>query len=195
MSSTQFNGTPVPAGSNQVAVPADLKKLADSVDQRLNLLALNENDRNVRYSDVQAGTLVSTPDGWQWLKITSPPDAPEWITVRSVEETTGFSWNDTRWADGGNSWLKRSGTRYEMQVLAAYTADDPIPSGNIPNETILDLPSGWEVDHRVPITGIIQSSYGCAGYVSSALLITDIPDYTSGIATGTTVNFYAVWGV
>jgi hypothetical protein len=193
MASTQFGNLPTPAGNQKVAIPADMKALADALDTRITLLAQNLNDRQTRYADVPAGTEVVTPDGWKWVKIGPGPN--DWYTVRSVEETTAFLWQGG-WTDSGTSFIRRSGERYEMNVAANYSGAT-LGTGNIANQNICDLPAGWTPpDHRLTLLGVVAVSYGVGCLIASGTLsIVDTPTWSAGISDGQYINVYATWGV
>lgn len=128
MAISLFGRIRTPAGNQKVAVAADLKKMADDIDQQLNLKALNENDRNTRYQNVKAGTKVVTEDGWEWVKTSNPPDAPTWKTLHSGAVYTGFSWTNG-FEDAGDSAIVQEGEHYDLMVSAIYNGTDLIGPG------------------------------------------------------------------
>lgn len=191
MGASLFAGIPYPAGSQQVAVPADMKLLADAVDPRLNLLAINENDRNVRYGDVPPGTMVTSLDGWQWVKMADGT----WYINHSYEESTSFAWQDD-WSDNGGTLLtRRDGYAYGLSASVIYGGSDAISGGNFPNESVFSLPAGWTPgDQPVPFTALLNGSSTVFGNISRTgnVNFTDAPSGTT-INNGDNLQFKIAW--
>lgn len=99
----QYSQARVPIGSEANAVPADLARFGDDIDQLLVLKAVDEADRDARYSTVTTGTLVSgtgTPKLWR-------KSASGWATV----------WYDSGWI---NQSLTADPSIMTMPVQLAY---------------------------------------------------------------------------
>lgn len=135
MAKTPYADLVVPDDPEKPDIPAHLWQLANQIDPRLNLVCADEGERNTKYGTVPAGTLVSSVDGWQWLKI--GPGAEEWHTLRSVETYTGFSWADG-WADNNGSNILRVGGQFDIYMEAVYSGPDVAvnATGFMPNTPV-----------------------------------------------------------
>jgi len=195
MPATTLAGLPVPAESAAPDVPADMLALATALDPRLNLLAADAADRDSKYSDAPAGTLVSTPDGWQWIRLTDLT----WLTIHSVETTTAFAWS-SNFADNGNSILiRRDSAKYFLFLGATYSGLD-LTSGSdgfLTDTLICTLPSGWRPVNGHSVTFVFNAApnfggqgitYGSTGTVN----MTDARP-SSTLTSGTTVALSASW--
>lgn len=115
--------TPVPPEAN--AVPADLAAMVDGFDRLVNLQAVDEADRDARYGDVPAGTLVSLTtrgqltwkglDGWQVVS-----RRPLWLD-NAVATTSD-------WSPSRNEMTVSSSGVVQLHVTAAYEG----PTVNVP---------------------------------------------------------------
>lgn len=164
MAKTQFAGLVTPNDEQKVAIPADMWALANGIDTRLNLVAANQNDRDARYQDVPAGTLVSTPDGWQWLKLTSPPAAPSWKLLHSRETFTGFAWTTGFDDAAGRSSIFHDGSNFDMYIETVYTGDDvqATADGSMVDTQVLILPAAWRP--RLSVVPTVFGGYPFSGW-------------------------------
>lgn len=142
MATTDLAGLPTPEETDDPDVPADLKLLADAIDPRLNLLATDEADRNTKYSAAPPGTLVSSPSGWQWIKLNDGT----WYTVSSYETTTAIAWEPVV-TDNGSKMTRVNGRLISLEVNVTYVGADITANsaGNFANVRMATLPTGWRV--------------------------------------------------
>lgn len=82
MPNTPLSKIPYPSGSDTPAAAADMMALVMAMDARLVLPAVDEADRDARYYDAPASSLVvSGPSQKIWLKTGDGPT--DWMTVHS----------------------------------------------------------------------------------------------------------------
>lgn len=90
MPNTPLSKVPYPSGSDAPAAAADMMALVMAMDSRMVLPAVDEADRDARYYDAPASSLVASgPSKKIWLKTGEGPT--EWVTI----------WEDTGWIDTG----------------------------------------------------------------------------------------------
>jgi len=199
MPTTDFGGYYYPSGDQDAVVAADLMHLADDLDQNTVLKAQDAADRDARYSDVAAGTIVVALDGTQWVKVSTPPDAPKWLTGYSDtgKLTTGVA--------TANSLqpvvINQQAGRIRNSVVSLYVSftwnGDPWTlnsSGDMAN-TRLGAALGRFVP---PYTQLIQwgiDGWNGSGYISSAdggiWMKNGVPGGT--IITGATIAISATY--
>lgn len=194
MPSTDLANLPYPDNTPAPDVPAAMMGLAEAIDPRLNLLAADAADRDSKYGDAPAGTLVSTPDGWQWVRLTDL----SWHVLSSVETTTSLVWpgdfSDLGGSTPSSIVTRRNGYLYTLSLAALYNGAD-ISGGNFANVLVAQLPSGWVPgDQLVPISLILNSSDTVFGLISAGgnITLTDMPtNYT--ISNGSGLRFKMSW--
>src|SRR5690606_11185262 len=93
MASTRWGGDPLPIGNQAALVPADLKRLADSMDGRTVHVALDAADRDARFVSLPKGALVTTPDA----------DKAVWMKLADGVNSWSLVANDTGWVTSGFS--------------------------------------------------------------------------------------------
>lgn len=90
MPTTPLAKTPYPSGSDAPAAAADMMRFLTHIDPKLVHDAVDEADRDARYSDGPKGILVVSGDVKKvWLKIAD--GTPRWIAI----------YEDTGWVDKG----------------------------------------------------------------------------------------------
>lgn len=195
MPNTPLSGLPYPAGSQAPVAAADFMALADALDPVVPTVVADVADRDGRLINAPAGKIAVTTDGWMWVK-TSPPGTAGWLTLKSVESTTAFTWL-TNWDDAGTSKIIRNGDQYEMNFAGVYTGANPITAdgaGNIGNTTMATIPDGWGPGVTMGATAIIGSSYGAPAAIWGAsgrgVAIVNLPAGLS-ISPGNTVIVHA----
>ncbi|MFD8937334.1 hypothetical protein ACFV0R_19130 [Streptomyces sp. NPDC059578] len=92
-------GLPVPGGGQAPTVPAHLAPLALAIDQHLVQHAVDQADRNAKYSTAPLHTVVAAEDGSVWVKTSAttavwatvyePPPAWRPVTLASGMQQTG----------------------------------------------------------------------------------------------------------
>lgn len=202
---TDLAKLPIPVGSNGPNLAADIAALARAVDARLVLLAANQSERDAEYFDAKAGTLVVTPDGWMWLKTSSPPKAATWLTLQSVETYTDFTWNTAQgWSDSHSqdqvqSKITKVGCHFDLSIECYYTGA---------TRSATDI-TGWFQDLNIcrinderfrPDSRRAMATWG--GYqfsgwtmlwLSGAINLTDARGEGRSIESGETLNMCTSW--
>lgn len=170
-------------------------QLTTLLDGSPGLVAVDTADRDSRYGDTPAGTIVVTSSGWVWVKTSNPPDAATWATVRSVETITGsgLAMNNPSWTDTGDSIITRIGNAVDLYLSMTYQGTTTL-SGNFGNQIMSTLPSGWVPARTVSMIGNVAASAACFGVIfGKSTRDADITDTNGTIATGASVVFSASW--
>ena len=79
MATIGYAELPVPAGHQAPTVPADLASFAEAVDPHLRHNAVNAADRDNRFSEAPAHTLVTADNGSMWVKTSATSNT--WVTI------------------------------------------------------------------------------------------------------------------
>lgn len=153
MGTLTYSGAPYPETSDANDPPGDFLAFGNTLDQLVNLKATSTADRNARFANVAAGTIVTcNAESVVWMKTTTPPTAAAWATVYESPAAvttgvatagTGFS-IATQWGQVRNGMLnvRLSLTRTGADITAnAYNdVDDP---GNLTDTAMAVLTTNW----------------------------------------------------
>lgn len=197
MQYTPYSGLPYFEAGDTPDLAGYTAELTRLLDGSPGLVAVDTADRDSRYGDTPAGTIVVTDTGWVWVKTSNPPDAPTWATVRSVEKLSGagLSFPNSDWSDYGDSVITRVGNSCDLYLHATYNGIASL-TGNVTNQVICSLPAGWVPARSIPMLGFVGASHSCYGvifgYSTRNADITDVPSYGS-VSTGDAVVFSASW--
>lgn len=146
MPQTPLSNTPYPSGSDAPAAAADMMALAMAADAKLVLPAIDEADRDSKYSDAPASTVVASGDSQKlWMKTGALPT--QWLEIYgdSGEVTEGFT-TQTDWSIGAYCFARKWGPMVEVCAELIYNGDDDITDnaspGNIsPDFTVVTIPA------------------------------------------------------
>lgn len=158
MPNTPLSKVPYPSGSDTPAAAADMMAAFMSMDDRLVLNAIDQADRDARYSEAPTSTLVvSGPSQKIWLKTGDGPT--DWITI----------WEDTGWITSGfvieSGWSITSlagriyGRTINIRGDFLRTGDQiTFPSnGNIADMDLVSVPPQFRPEQNVPpVTGVAR---------------------------------------
>ena len=164
MASTRWGGDPLPIGNQAALVPADLKRLADSMDGRTVHVALDAADRDARFVSLPKGALVTTPDADKavWMKLADGVNSWSLVANDTGWVTSGFS-PASGWAINEcrvrvvNGWAA-------LEIYVNRTGADITMSGfgGVTDTPIVTLPSAFWPSHKVTLV-LRGSSYGFEG--------------------------------
>ena len=159
MPHTPLSRTPYPSGSDAPAAAADMMAMLMHDDAMKVLPAVDEADRDARYSTAPASTLVASGQSQQiWMK--TGPGPTQWLTV----------WDDSGWDEEG--FVIKSGwnvTDVRARTWGPFTeirgqfyrTGSPITAqsaGNITDTVICSVPP----QHRpkdLAVIGIFSATY------------------------------------
>jgi len=193
MATTDLALLPTPDPTAGPDFAGDMAALARAVDPRLNLLASDAADRDTKYGSAPAGTLVSTPDGTQWVRLTDL----SWYTLHSVETSTSFTWQSS-WTDNGNSIIRCvDGRIYDLCIGGTYSGVeiDAGTGGFIADQEIVSIPSSMTPSFSLTISiygGVSAGTMG--GYLSTGgnAFVADMRPGTK-LEPGTSFFFRCCW--
>lgn len=141
---TPLAAIPIPLWDEADQVPPDLKAAFIAAEQGLVLRAINQADRDARYSDVPEGTIVSgTDQDAIWRK-----NATGWQTIWS---DTGVVSSGIVSSDANNSSMQSQrgrirGGQVSWAITMRYTGPDVTAgsNGNIGNFDIGTVATAWQ---------------------------------------------------
>lgn len=193
---------PYPTGTDAPAAAADMMALVMGMDPRLVLPAIDEADRDSKYSDAPASTMVvSGPSKKIWVK--TGPGPTDWWTVSERQEyRTGFTFL-SGWEEVDVFAIRNAATT-EVRVKALRTGDeisgDPhtaaLPGNISPDSDVCIVPA--QVSATVSnflVVGTYKSSVTSGAASLSTNGTIRLYDAAAGgrIRTGDEIWFSATW--
>lgn len=193
MPTTPLARIPYPTGSDAPAAAADMMALVMAMDARLVLPAVDEADRDAKYSDAPVSSMVVSGESKKiWLK--TGPGPTDWLTVYA----------DTGWVTEGfvvqDGWsitsikARRNGVNTDIRGEFVRTGDDieSGPTGNITDEAIVSVPPQFRPEPgQLDVLGIARAQYtsgAIQAYNSGMIRILDLHSGAS-IPTGDFLRF------
>lgn len=191
-----YTGAQTPTLSEAGSGPANLYAYALTTEDQHVLKATSVSDRDTKYANVAAGTLVSCAAlGIVWQKVTSPPTAAEWrvlaevgapVTSGVISPATGFTVS--------SQWARRTNGRVDLYASFSYTATDAIvvsSTGNTTDTAVGTLQSGWQLASGISVcvaNGMIPGRGDADVFINSAqnILMADVSP-GGNLATGFTL--------
>lgn len=166
---TKYANLRYPTGAEANNVPSDLAALAGGVDTHVVLYATDEADRDARFGDVAAGTIVSSTISDTIWKCTGPG---VWIVVggddtgwQPVALRSGAAWRTTfegvARAVGGIVYF---GGQYDTTQGSFW--------GQASTVTIGTLPNGWVFPYQINFWQRGSSSWQLFGLPGSGDIVT-----------------------
>lgn len=132
---------PYPSGSDAPAAAADMMAIITALDAKLVLPAQDEADRDAKYADAPASTLVvSGPARTIWLK--TGPGPTEWLTI----------FHDTGWVSTGFTALdgweittvkarnRNGAVNLRCQLLRTGDTITASSVGHLPDQPLITVP-------------------------------------------------------
>jgi hypothetical protein len=164
-----YSGAEYPLVGEANDPPADFLRFGDDIDTLLVLKATNQLDRDTRFANVDAGTLVSCAAAQTiWMKLTTPPTAASWLVVyQKTEVTTGVVTAGANFTTSAQ-WARIQSALVSVKLTLVYGSTDITGSsdGNITDTTVGTVsanyrpPQDWNVVYRSNIAmwnGTIQA--------------------------------------
>lgn len=196
-----YSGAPMPADGESPYLPSIFAAYDAVVGQQGNLVATSQSDRDTRYANVKAGTVVTCPSLQKaWMKLTTPPTAASWMTAIEVGAiaTSGIVSTTGNWSVS-SQWGQRVSGRNLIYLSLAYGGSDIVGSdasatgpGNVADTTMATLQSAWIMAGPPKVTfSIIGPHGGGRGHIRSDTNVVSLADLnTSGrINTGDVIEF------
>ena len=179
-----YSGARLPTTTEADTVPADLLRFGFDIDQMLVLKATSQADRDARFANVTASTLVSCAAlGTVWQK-KADGAAGGWRTLLQSSDpvTSGVVTAASGWTVV-SQWAKYTGGFYAVVCTLQYNgaadivADGPADAvpGNITDKQIATLAAPFPIVTR---PGVARATVtGCSVYIRStdgAVFLTDL---------------------
>jgi hypothetical protein len=192
MGTSLWSGTPLPDTGSQDDIPAILAAIFDSIDSKFNLTSLDESDRDSKFLDLPAGSLVVTLDTFSlWMKMED--HSAVWTDVLYDTDwvTSGFA-NSTGW-NISFAKVRRVGKVVELRGASQRTGADIVASGsgshagNITDSPILIAPAGFLPTTEETSRGVTMQFEGSSGMGSGYLGPSGAMVMTS-YSTGATIS-------
>lgn len=199
-----YSGARIPTTTEADTVPADLLRFGTDIDQMLVLKATSQADRDAKYANVNAGTLVSCAAlGIVWQKISTPPTSPSWRVLNQNADpvTSGvatYSANFSPLKQGakivnGSIYLLVQGTYTGPDVVGKPTTD--LIPGDIDDLSFATIASDYLPPAAIlPQVGAVRTSVagGAWQMFSNQIIITSL-SAGARIRTGDSVSVSASW--
>lgn len=161
MPNTPLSRIPYPSGSDAPAAAADMMALVMAADSRLVLPAIDEADRDARYYDAPASSLVVSGQSQKiWLK--TGPESAAWKLIFGDTGwvTEGFVVG-SGWSMGGMK-ARRHVDTIDIRGYVTRTGDDlrADDEGNLGDTTVVSVPPQFRPESGdLDIIGTARSQY------------------------------------
>lgn len=179
MPNTPLGKIPYPSGSDAPAAAADMMALVMATDSRLVLPAIDEADRDAKYSEAPVSTLVVSGESKRiWLK--TGPGPTDWLTV----------YYDTGWVTEGfvaqDGWsitsikARRNGVNTDIRGEFLRTGDEirATNTGHLEDVAVVSVPPQFRPEpDQLDVLGIGRSQYtsgAIQAYNSGMIRILDL---------------------
>ncbi|WP_240373033.1 hypothetical protein [Brevibacterium zhoupengii] len=187
---------PYPSGSDAPAAAADMMALAMATDPRLVLPAIDEADRDARYSDAPVSTMVVSGESRKiWVK-TGPAPTDWWTVYERQEYRTGFT-ALANWELDSAKAIRNTYTT-EVRIRAIRTGPDlsADAKGNMPDQDIVLVPADIAATvQEFLVVGNFKAAYTSGSGSIKTDGIVKLYDMHPGstIANGEMIWFSATW--
>lgn len=193
MPNTPLAKIPYPSGSDAPAAAADMMAAFMNMDARLVLPAVDEADRDARYSEAPESSLVVSGASKKiWLK--TGPTAVDWVLIFGDTGwvTNGFVVSDG-WSISNVAARNRNGNiNIRGEVLRTGDDIEATAGGNVPDVKMLDVPPQFRPpSNALAIIGLARSDFTsgtCQLYSDGRLMLLDIHS-NSWVRNGQYVRF------